>query len=72
MTKVKCADLSCKYNNGRDMCQAREINLAWHSVMTMHDGRQEFNRCKAYEMSEQFRAMKAKVDEIVKRGEGMT
>lgn len=71
MTKVKCADLSCKYNNGIDTCKAKEISLSWSSVMTVWDGRQEFLRCKVYEKSDEFLAMQAKVAEIVKQGKGI-
>lgn len=71
MTKLKCADLSCKYNDGNGTCKARDVEMSWHRVLTVHDGWQEFLRCKTYGMSDEFRAMKERVDEIVKQGKGI-
>ena len=52
MTKVYCADVSCRFCNDDGVCTAKNIALAWSSVMTMYEGRQEFNKCKSYEESE--------------------
>ncbi len=54
MTKVYCADTSCKFNNDKGVCTQKSIALSWHSVVTVNDGRQEFSRCKTYEKSEVF------------------
>lgn len=51
MTKIICANSLCKYNN-KDVCTAKTAEMSWHSVMTVHDGRQEFLKCKTYEMDE--------------------
>ena len=52
MTKIYCADTSCEFNNDKGTCTAKKVALSWHSVMTVNDGRQEFNRCKTYQKSE--------------------
>ena len=52
MTKIVCACTECKYNNDRNRCTAKDVEMSWHSVMTVHDGRQEFLKCKTYEMDE--------------------
>lgn len=52
MTKVYCADISCKYVNDEGVCTQKSIGLAWSSVMTVHDGRQEYNKCRMYHESE--------------------
>lgn len=52
MTKVYCADPSCKYCDDNGVCTQKKIGLSWHSVVTVYDGRQEFNRCKMYHKSE--------------------
>ena len=52
MTKVYCADVSCKYCNDDGVCTQKRIGLAWMSVMTVNDGRQEYNRCRMYHKSE--------------------
>ena len=52
MTKVYCADVSCKFCNDHGVCTQKKIALGWSSVVTLHDGRQEYHRCKTYEESE--------------------
>lgn len=49
MTKIYCADSLCKFNNDKGVCTAKKVALAWHSVMTVWDGRQEFSRCRTRE-----------------------
>lgn len=56
MVSVKCADISCKYHSEHsDTCKAKKISLSWHSVVTTHDGRKKFLRCKQYEESEEYK-----------------
>lgn len=55
MTKIICANSLCKYNNDKNVCTAKTAEMSWHSVMTVHDGRQEFLKCKTYEMDERFK-----------------
>ena len=57
MTKVYCADYSCKYLDENGVCTLKEIGLAWTSVVTRYDGRQEYNKCKMYHKSERFQEM---------------
>ena len=49
MPKVYCASFDCKYNGDDNRCHAKTIELSDHSVMTMWEGRQQFNKCKTYE-----------------------
>ena len=58
MTKVYCADVSCKYVNDKGVCTQKKIGLGWSSVVTVNDGRQEFHRCKMYEESESAREIR--------------
>ena len=53
MTKVYCADVSCKFNDDNGVCTQKKIGLAFSSVVTVHEGRKEFNKCKMYEESEE-------------------
>lgn len=53
MPKIHCAAVDCKYNSKNNTCTAKEIYMSDHSIMTMHDGRQHFWRCKQYEMDEE-------------------
>ena len=52
MPKVHCTDVTCKYLNDREMCTKPKITLAWHSIITLCDGRKEYLRCNDYEKSE--------------------
>lgn len=56
---VYCAAIECKYHSETNRCTAEEIILSSHSVITVWDGRQEFLKCKQYEMSEEYKALLA-------------
>lgn len=72
MTKVYCADVSCKFCNGNGVCTQKKIALSFHSVMTVHEGRKEFHRCKTYEESEESIKIKQEMRRIMSRNEGCT
>lgn len=55
MPKVWCADDGCRFNDGRNKCTAKEINLSWHSVVTVWEGRKEFHNCKMRESPAEYR-----------------
>ena len=57
MSKIYCADVGCSYNNDKGICTAKKVALSWHSVMTLWEGRQEFQRCKTRETSMEYRAL---------------
>lgn len=50
MSRIYCANPSCEFNK-EDICTAPKVSLSWHSVLTVYDGRQEYNRCKTYQKS---------------------
>ena len=56
MPRVKCASVDCKWNNDNNMCiygrTGHTMLISDCYVSTVHDGRQHFHRCKAYEKSE--------------------
>lgn len=64
MTKVYCADLSCKHCSDKGICTQKTIALSFHSVMTLYDGRQEYSRCKMYEKSERAKELEAAIKPI--------
>lgn len=49
MTKIYCADASCKYNGDDGLCKQEKVNLSLHIVATVHDETQTFNRCNQFE-----------------------
>lgn len=57
MPKVICAACDCKWNDVNNRCRAKEIHLEDNHIMTVYDGRQHFNRCQDYEMSEQMKRL---------------
>ena len=64
MTKVYCADASCKFNNDNGVCTQKKIALSFHSVMTVNDGRKEFNQCKMYQKSQRFIELEERIKEL--------
>ena len=52
-TKVYCAAMDCEYNSDKGICTAKKIELSANSVMTVWDGRQEFNKCKTFQKSQE-------------------
>jgi len=65
--KVRCADVSCKYwVGGKDKCAAKEVFLSWTSVMTTHNGRQEFLICRTREPDEAYLEMMKKWQDMLK------
>lgn len=69
MPKIRCADVSCVYRNEKGVCTAKKVALSWHSVMTMHDGRQEFNRCHSYKEDKEMSEMKQLFKRVVEVNE---
>ena len=65
MPKVFCAASDCKWNDVKCRCRAKEIHLAENYVMTMNDGRQHFNRCHDYEMSEESKRIMNQLKELL-------
>lgn len=62
MAKVYCADVGCKFLNDDGVCIAKNVALSWNSVYTIHEGRQEFLRCKTRENRETMPIYPIKMD----------
>lgn len=59
MPKIKCDSYECKWNNDKSMCTYKGIVLMNDcDVMTVHEGRQHFHKCKMFEESEYYQEMK--------------
>ena len=50
---VYCPCAECKYNGKNNKCKAKSITLSAHYVTTLWEGRQDFWKCKAFEMTEE-------------------
>ncbi len=62
MSKIYCADVGCRFNNNKGVCTAKKVALAWHSVMTVWEGRKEFQKCKTRETSAEHRELEKRID----------
>lgn len=68
-TKIYCAASDCKFCNEKGVCTEKSVCLSWHSVMTKYEGRQEYNRCKSYEMSDEAREITERLQKyLIERG----
>jgi len=54
---VYCAAVNCKYHSDTNRCTAKRITLSSHSILTLWNGRQDFWKCKQYEMSDEYKAV---------------
>ena len=66
-TKIYCAAVECAFCNEKGRCTAKEVCLSWNSVVTMNDGRQQFNTCRTFQKSERAVAIEREFMEFVKK-----
>lgn len=59
MTKIYCADSTCKFNGDDMVCQKEQIVLGWMGVATVNQRMQNYNKCKGYEEIDEYPEMKA-------------
>lgn len=64
-TKITCASLECEFRDDRTgRCKSKEIILNDCSVVTVHEGRQHFHRCKMFQESEECKEMRERLKQI--------
>ena len=51
MPKIFCAAMDCEFNGDDGKCHAKEVALSDHSIMTLWEGRQRYQKCKTYQKS---------------------
>lgn len=66
---IYCASAECKYNSNTGRCTAKRVELSFHSVNTLWEGRQDFWKCKSYEMSEESKRIMDQFAKMMKEGE---
>ena len=69
-TKIYCAAMDCEFNNDKGVCTAKKIALSANSVMTVWEGRQNFNTCKTFQKSQEAIEIETKIAEIWTRWNG--
>jgi hypothetical protein len=52
MSKVFCAAMDCEFNGDDGKCHAKDVGLSDHSIMTLWEGRQRYQKCKTYQKSQ--------------------
>lgn len=52
MPKIFCAAIDCEFNGYDGKCHAKEVALSDHSIMTLWEGRQRYQKCKTYQKSQ--------------------
>lgn len=67
MTKIYCGCIKCKYNT-KGICKAKEISLTHDSILTVYQGRREFNTCKMVEESEEYKELREKLKNYMQGG----
>lgn len=66
MTKIVCGSIECIHNTDKHTCSAKALKLVSNSVHTIWDGRKEFWICNQYEVSEDYKKTKEKLDEFLR------
>ena len=69
MPKVYCAAIDCEFNGDDGKCHAKSIALSDHSIQTLWEGRQRFQRCKTYQKSREAAEMKRFIEAAIKQKE---
>lgn len=69
MPRIKCASIECKWNNDTNMCTygrtGHTLLMSNHYVTTVHDGRQHFHRCKAFELSDRAKELESEFQKFL-------
>lgn len=66
-TKIYCAALDCEYYRWDGRCTAKTVCLSDHSIMTVWDGRQRFQRCKTWQKSKQAIEMEERIKPLLEK-----
>ena len=51
MPKIFCTVIDCEFNGDDGKCHAKEVALSDHSIMTLYEGRQRYQKCKTFQKS---------------------
>ena len=52
MPKIFCAAMDCEFNGDDGKCHTKDVALSDHSIMTLREGRQRYQKCKSYQKSQ--------------------
>lgn len=69
-TKIYCAAIDCEYYREDGRCTAKTVCLSDHSIMTVWEGRQRFQRCKTYQKSKEMAEMEKRFLPLIEKING--
>ena len=69
-TKIYCAAIDCEYYREDGRCTAKTVFLSDHSIMTVWEGRQRFQRCKTYQKSKEMVEMENRFLSLIEKMNG--
>lgn len=69
MHKVYCAAMDCEFNGYDGKCHAKEVAMSDHSIMTLWEGRQRYQKCKTYQKSHEAIEMERFIEAAIKQKE---
>ena len=69
-TKIYCAAIDCEYCREDGRCQSKTVCLSDHSIATVWDGRQRFQRCKTYQKSKEMAEMENRFLPLIEKMNG--
>lgn len=69
MPKIFCAAMDCEFNGDDGKCHAKDVALSDHSIMTLWEGRQRYQKCKKYQKSQAAVEMERYIEAAIKQRE---
>ena len=69
-TKIYCAAVDCEFYRDDGRCMAKTVCLSDHSIMTVHDGRQRFQRCKNWQKSAEYATIEERFQSFIEKMNG--
>ena len=69
MPKIFCAAMDCEFNGDDGKCHAKEVALSDHSIMTLWEGRQRYQKCKTFQKSRMAMEFEQLINKSISDGE---
>ena len=64
-TKIYCAAIDCAFYREDGRCTAKTVCFSDHSVITVLEGRQRFQRCKTWQKSKECAEMEERIKPLI-------
>jgi len=63
--EIICSNLKCKYHTDKGTCKRKRITLYLNGVHTLNQGYQDYLKCSSFELDEEYKRMKEKVEMLL-------